>query len=44
VILAGSSDLPTRDGFFSLNGGDFRSLPATPTKQLTIGVPTSATG
>jgi hypothetical protein len=44
VTLAGSSDTPTRDGVFSLNGGDFRSLPATPTKQLTIGLPTSATG
>jgi hypothetical protein len=44
VILAGSPDLPTRDGVFSLNGGDSRSLPATPTKQLTIGVPTAATG
>ncbi len=42
VILAGSPDLPTRDGLFSLNGGDFRSLPATPTKQLTVGMPTSA--
>jgi len=42
VILAGSTDLPTRDGVYSLNGGDPRSLPATPTKQLTVGVPTSA--
>jgi len=44
VILAGSTDLPTRDGTYSLNGADPRSLPATPTKLLTIGVPTSATG
>ncbi len=44
VILAGSPDTPTRDGQYSLNGGDFRSLPASPTKPLAIGVPTSATG
>jgi hypothetical protein len=44
VVLAGSSDTPTRDGSYSLNGYDFRSLPAPPTKQLTIGVPPSATG
>ena len=44
VTLAGTTDTPSRDGVFSLNGGDFRSLPATPTKQLTIGLPTSATG
>ena len=41
VILAGSPDTPARDGQYSLNGGDFRSLPATPTKPLSIGVPTS---
>lgn len=44
VILVGSTDTPTRDGVFSLNGADPRSLPGTPTKQLTIGVPISATG
>ena len=44
AVLAGSSDTPTRDGSYSLNGNDFHSLPATPTKQLTIGVPPSATG
>lgn len=44
VTLAGSLDLPTRDGVYSLNGGDPRSLPSTPTKQLTIGVPISSTG
>lgn len=41
VILAGSPDTPARDGQYSLNGGDFRSLPATATKPLSIGVPTS---
>ena len=44
VILTGSADSPTLDGRYSLNGGDFRSLPAVPTKLLTIGLPTSATG
>jgi hypothetical protein len=44
VILAGSTDLPTRDGTYSLNGGDPKSLPAIPTKPLTIGIPTSSTG
>ena len=44
AILAGSPDTPSRDGVYSLNGNDFHSLPATPTKLLTIGVPTSATG
>jgi hypothetical protein len=44
VVLTGSSETPTLDGRYSLNGQDFKSLPATPTKQLTIGLPTSATG
>jgi hypothetical protein len=44
VILAGSPDLPTGDGKYSLNGGGFVSLPTTPTKPLTIGVTTSAIG
>lgn len=44
VILAGSTDTPARDGVFSLNSGDFKSLPATPTKQLTIGVSPATTG
>jgi hypothetical protein len=43
-VLAGSPDLPTRDGVFSLNGGESHSLPAAPTKQLSIGATTSATG
>jgi len=45
VILTGSpDDSLAPDGRYSLNGGDFRSLPAVATKQLTIGIPTSATG
>jgi hypothetical protein len=44
VVLAGSPDAPTTDGRYSLNGQDFRSLPATPTKQLRIFAPSSATG
>lgn len=44
VILAGSPDIPTTDGKYSLGGGDFHSLPATPTKLLPIGLPSSATG
>jgi hypothetical protein len=44
VVLAGSPDAPTTDGRYSLNGQDFRSLPATPTKLLRIFAPTSATG
>lgn len=43
AILAGSPDTPTRDGRYSLNGGDFHSLPAVPTK-FTIAVPASAAG
>ncbi len=44
VVLTGSPEAPTTDGRYSLNGQDFKSLPATPTKQLRIFVPTSATG
>ena len=44
VILAGSPDSPTTDGRYSLSGGDFHSLPATPTKPLSIGLPAPATG
>jgi hypothetical protein len=44
VVLTGSPDAPTTDGRYSLNGQDFRSLPATPTKPLRIFVATSATG
>lgn len=44
VIVAGSPDtLSGHDGFYSLNGADFKSLPATPTKLLTVGTSTSAT-
>jgi hypothetical protein len=43
AILTGSPDSPTHDGRYSLNGADFRSLPALPTK-LTIAVPASAAG
>jgi hypothetical protein len=44
VVLAGSADMPTRDGYYSLNGRDFQSLPASPSKQLTIGISPSAAG
>jgi hypothetical protein len=43
AILTGSSDDPTHDGRYSLNGADFRSLPAVPTK-LMMAVPASAAG
>jgi hypothetical protein len=43
AIVTGSADTPGHDGTYSLNGNDFRSLPAAPTK-LTIGIPTSSTG
>jgi hypothetical protein len=43
AVVTGNADTPSRDGSYSLNGNDFHSLPATPTK-LTIGIPTSATG
>jgi len=43
AVLAGSPDSAS-DGSYSLNGQDFRSLPATATRQLRISVPTSATG
>jgi hypothetical protein len=44
ATLLGSPDLPNRDGTFSLNGADPKSLPAVPTKLLTVGVPIAATG
>jgi hypothetical protein len=44
AILTGTTDTPTRDGLYSVNGADFHSLPPTPTKLLTIGSPTSTTG
>lgn len=44
VVLAGSPDMPTQDGKYSLNGDPFRSLPASPSKQLAIGISPSATG
>jgi hypothetical protein len=43
AVLTGSPDLPTHDGSFSLNGGKFWSLPATPSKPQTIGLQTSTT-
>jgi hypothetical protein len=44
VVLAGSSDASASDGRYSLNGQEFHSLPAAPTKSLRIFAPTSATG
>jgi hypothetical protein len=46
VVLAGSPDLPSHDGTFSLNGKPPVSLPATASKPLAFGVPasTSTTG
>ena len=48
VVLAGSPDAAASDGRYSLNGQDYRSLPATPTPSLRISIstaaPTSATG
>jgi hypothetical protein len=43
VVLTGSPDIPQHDGLYSLNGAEFHSLPATPTRQLQISLPTSAT-
>jgi hypothetical protein len=37
AFLTGSPEAPARDGLYSLNGGDFKSLPALTTRQLTIG-------
>lgn len=37
VFLTGSAESPNRDGGYSLNGRDFKSLPALTTRQLTIG-------
>jgi hypothetical protein len=37
AILTGSAEAPARDGTFSLNGGEFKSLPARTTAALTIG-------
>lgn len=45
VTVAGLLDNPLTDGTYSLNGGDFHSLPGLPTKLLTIGTaPTSSNG
>jgi len=44
VVLTGSSDVPSADGRYSVNGQGFKSLPATPTKPFKISSPTSATG
>jgi hypothetical protein len=43
AILLGSSDDPAHDGRYSLNGNDFRSLPAVPTK-VSIAVPSAPAG
>jgi hypothetical protein len=37
AILTGSAEAPLRDGTYSLNGGEFKSLPARTTAALTIG-------
>jgi hypothetical protein len=37
VVVAGMPDLGKGDGRYSLNGDPFKSLPGTPTKQLSIG-------
>ena len=37
VRLAGLPDTPHGDGQYSLNDGDFTSLPSTPTSQLLVG-------
>jgi hypothetical protein len=37
VFLTGSAEAPARDGVYSLNGAEFKSLPAMTTRQLTIG-------
>ncbi len=39
AILAGTPGEPQDDGFYSLNGGDFKSLPGIASKQLVIGLP-----
>lgn len=39
AILAGTVGEPQDDGFYSLNGGDFKSLPGIATKPLVIGLP-----
>ena len=36
VQLAGTPDMTTGDGRYSINGGTFKSLPGTPTKLLSI--------
>ena len=39
AILAGTPGEPADDGTYSLNGGDFRSLPGVPSKPLPFGTP-----
>lgn len=39
AILAGTPGEPQDDGFYSLNGGDSKSLPGIPTKPLLISLP-----
>jgi hypothetical protein len=45
VTLTGLADSPSADGTYSLNGGDFHSLPGQTTKQLQIvATPTAGNG
>jgi hypothetical protein len=44
VTLAGLPDTPNADGKYSLNGGDFHSLPGAPTKLAPIAGSTDTTG
>jgi hypothetical protein len=39
AILLGTPGEPQDDGYYSLNGGDFRSLPSVASKPLVIGLP-----
>ena len=44
VTLQGNPDSTVNDGRYSLNGGEFRSLPAAPTPRLKISVPVGPNG
>ena len=39
AILTGTPGEPVDDGYYSLNGGDFKSLPGVSTKPLVIALP-----
>ena len=39
AILTGTLGDPLDDGYYSLNGGDFHSLPGIASKPLLIGLP-----